>query len=455
MKRLLLILFITISIFAYNLNAQKWTKIPNVKPYINYIYAAKANSNHIYVAADSFPSDVSLYKATFSSIGNGIAISKDGGNSFSDTSMSDKSVYCIVESVTNPNIIVASARQNNLGKILFSWDKGSTWEDYSDRCEGTQQIIKIVNKQHEGKELFLTAALNTFFGYRFSDNFFDNCNEIPGFKIVPYDIKISTLKKDWVFLTGDHNTEGKIFRSFDNGKTFEQCSLGLEGLRILSVQPSGILPNVVYCGADSVTLDGKIFGKGLYISVDTGRTWNLHSIAGHSVFDIKEHPQNPWIIAVAAGTGGIWVSGKAGNEIFPINEGLPENISIRKVEFKNTPLTGAGFELFASNFGDGLYKRSGIVVSVDENLNNRATMQIYPNPASDFLNINYNTENQNNIDVSISDITGTIIYETSMQVSSGINLLKIEIPKSFNSGMYLLMIKDGLNIYRNSFVISR
>ncbi len=457
MYKIILVIVCYFLLFSSNLFSQNWTKISNVKPYINYIYNSKTDINKVYVAANDLPTDISLSKATFPLLGNGIIVSKDGGNSFNDTAMTDKSIYCITTSLSNPNIMIASARKYNLNKILFSWDKGNTWEEYSERCSGTHQIMKIAHKIVNDKELFLTASLNSFFGYKFSEDFFDKCDEIPGFKIVPHDIKFSTLKKDWVFMTGDNNTEGKIFRSLDNGKTFEEFNKGLEGLRILSVLPSGINPNVVYCGADSVGVNEKIFGKGIYVSNDTGRTWQLHSVAGHSVFEIKEHPLSPYIIAAACGNGGVWVSGKGGNSFEPINGGLPENTSVRKVEFKHSAITQSGFELFASVYGEGLYKHSGIIVSVDDKSEpiDFKISSVYPQPANDLLYIEINSNSESFSLATIYDLTGTELLSQQISLTSGINLVKISDITSLKSGTYLITINTNNEILRKTFVISR
>ncbi len=453
-----ILFFLSVSIlFISDISAQNWQKVSNVRPFVNYIYTSKSDPNIVYVAADNQPTELYFSDVNFPIKGDGIIISKDGGKTFTDTAMTDKSVYCITKSLKNPDIIIASARQYKLGQILFSWDNGLSWEENSDRCQGSHQIMKIANRILDDKELFLTTSWNTVQGYRYSDNFFDNCSEIPGLVLKPHDIKFSTLKKDWVFMTGDNITQGKILRSFDNGKTFEVCNQGLEGLRVLSVLPSGVLPNVVYCGADSIDILNTIFGKGIYISVDTGRTWKLHSAIGASVYDLKEHPKSPYIVAAAGGNAGIWVSGNGGNTFAPINEGFPENASLKMLEFKNTSISSNGFELFAAVYGDGLYYRSGIIVSVDDNnvVTNDEINKIYPQPAKDRIYAEVNSQTDAVAELSIFDITGTKLLSKQVTLKMGTNLLTIDEIENYGTGYYILSLNSNNKTIRKPIVISK
>lgn len=90
---------------------------------------------------------------------------------------------------------------------------------------------------------------------------------------------------------------------------------------------------------------------------------------------------------------------------------------------------------------------SPVVVSgVDELIN--ANIEIYPNPAADFLRINF--ENLNNSSVSLLNLNGIELYSANK-----INGSTLEIPLSgFSSGMYIIkVINDNGVSYKNVLIM--
>ena len=68
-------------------------------------------------------------------------------------------------------------------------------------------------------------------------------------------------------------------------------------------------------------------------------------------------------------------------------------------------------------------------------------IQIYPNPATDFINIGISKPFSGNIKIEIYDITGKIVYESAMEAKSENSFKQINISE-FNPGVYLLRLSD-------------
>lgn len=71
-------------------------------------------------------------------------------------------------------------------------------------------------------------------------------------------------------------------------------------------------------------------------------------------------------------------------------------------------------------------------------------IQIYPNPATDFVNIIISEPYSGDIKIEIYDITGKIVYESVMEAKSKNSIEQINISE-FNPGVYLLRLSDKGN----------
>ena len=135
---------------------------------------------------------------------------------------------------------------------------------------------------------------------------------------------------------------------------------------------------------------------------------------------------------------------------------FPEMIVI---EYKESlGLTNYHINIFEFGFSDRLigYIRDGITygevfpdswygISNVENINNN--IQIYPNPAQNFININLHSTNTQNIKINIFDYTGKIVLSTYSQNSNP----QIDI-SALKTGMYFITIKSDKNIYKSKFI---
>jgi hypothetical protein len=79
-----------------------------------------------------------------------------------------------------------------------------------------------------------------------------------------------------------------------------------------------------------------------------------------------------------------------------------------------------------------------------EELSNATNLSLFPNPANQYVILNYESNLVSELNVTISDITGKEIQNQSTQTSVGNNTLKLNI-EALESGVYFVSISDGKN----------
>lgn len=106
--------------------------------------------------------------------------------------------------------------------------------------------------------------------------------------------------------------------------------------------------------------------------------------------------------------------------------------------FGNSGTSSADFALDVSFPRQRSGKESNDKAALDVALNSN-TLSIYPNPATDSFNIKLNGIDK--ADVSISDMLGKIVYQTSVTTGT----LQLQKNSSLKSGIYLVKAVDGSN----------
>ncbi len=434
------ILLIGFLFFSMNLDSisYNWEKLSGTNNYVNFLRFSKYSKNTLYVGSDVQATDFSTNNISFLFFGDGFQVSKDLGNTFSEPYLLDYSVFDVAEGFSdNKLVLMASVRKQDFGRIVITNDGGETWDLETNRCESSAQLTRIFSISEENKYKLYASAINSNSGFRFSDDFFVNCNISSDVKINARDISVSQIEPSTIYLVADNVSKQKVLVSKDKGQTWLDASLGLENYRILSVQASPQDRGTVFIGVDSITSTGKIIGMGIFMSIDYGASWVNVGALGASVYDIQFHPSNPKFWAAAGGDKGVFVSGKSGTYWENKNEGLPENFFARKVAIPDIEPTNDGIIVYASIYGNGIYKSSAITTSVEDEYTSQNDMDfnIFPNPASDFINIK--SKNNSNLKYEIVGILSNIIKDGEINNNSNIDI------QNLSAGTYFLRIFDG------------
>ncbi len=446
---LLFCLFLQISSdYAYS---QTWKKISgSTDKYVNFLKFSIHDKSKLFVGSDAAPTDFMENSISFLYFGYGMQISSDAGSSFSAVKLSDYSIFDLIESATDESKLLVSARKQDIGRVLLSSDGGTTWDEETKRCEGSSQIAKFQSVSDGENETFYSALKNSSDGFRYSDDYFVNCSSSEGTNLDARDLAVSKVNPKVMFLAGNNAVNNRVLFSSDGGQSWEDRSSGLENYRILSIQTSPVNEAIVVVGADSITPTAKIIGKGVFYSDDYGKNWRHAGADGASVLDIQVHPSNPKYWAAAGGKKGVLISGTGGDYWEASTDGLPVDFFVRKVAIPDLPPNQNGIIVYASIYGEGIYKSENITTSVsdEQELNDENFVKlIYPVPASDNLGVSLNSNNDVSYEIfnllGVKLLSGNLNNRTSIDISMLQN--STYLIKFSNSGKFQLLKFSKVN----------
>ncbi|MCW5885054.1 MAG: T9SS type A sorting domain-containing protein [Candidatus Kapabacteria bacterium] len=419
--------------------SQVWTKVPGTLDYVNFLKFSIHNQEKLFAGSDAIPTDITTNIVNFPFFGYGFQVSSNSGATFSQAKLTDYSIFDIIESGEDASLLMVSARKQDIGRILVTKDGGTTWDEETKRCEGSSQASRFQSASEGDSEVFYAAMLNSTSGFRYSDDLFENCLTTVETNINSRDLAISKSNPKVLYLIGDNVSSARVLCSSDGGQSWQDRSEGLLNYRILSVQVSPLNEAVVVVGADSITPAGRIFGMGVFYSDDYGLNWRHAGAAGASVFDIQYHPTDSRYWAAAGGDKGVLISGTGGDYWEFSTDGLPEDFFARKVAIPNVAPDANGIIVYASIYGNGIYKSNRITTSVKNNdfAGNAELIQtVFPNPAENFISI-ISEVDLNGLNYDIYNLFGSKLSFGKFGSSNLLNIAELA------SGTYFLKISQN------------
>ena len=69
-------------------------------------------------------------------------------------------------------------------------------------------------------------------------------------------------------------------------------------------------------------------------------------------------------------------------------------------------------------------------------------MKIYPNPASDAVNVTFSSEESSNAVLSIMNLMGQMVYTTNVSIQEGYNMVNVPV-NQLRAGIYMVNIKSN------------
>lgn len=97
---------------------------------------------------------------------------------------------------------------------------------------------------------------------------------------------------------------------------------------------------------------------------------------------------------------------------------------------------------------DGALTYSRIVAVKDENL---YTLQVFPNPVNDFLQVQFPVAKREAVQINITDAAGKIVYSKQIQLSEGNNAASIPV-HHLPKGMYYLIVEGSNGRQSKTFI---
>ncbi len=238
---------------------------------------------------------------------------------------------------------------------------------------------------------------------------------------------------------------GKLFR-IDNADETNPVSTNITG----SEFPLGSISSIAVGGSND-TLMVTISNYGIasvWQSYDGGDTWKdiESNLPDMPVRWVIYHPQNSMQVMLATEIG-VWTTINAGAEEV---EWAPDNSGLGNVRVDMLRVRTADNKVVAASHGRGLHIADwplDLSVGVDRIVAKK--LNIYPNPASEFVNV----ELPHNIngEFIIRDINGKIVYkDNNLSGNAVINIEKIK------AGVYTASIIENENTaYEAKLIISR
>lgn len=434
-------IFLLVLLSVQILQAENFTQVS--VPF-KYVHRVKLLSNNqLFISGDSSFFDLTVDKPFLPYFGSGFYLSDDNFTTFDGPYLEGFIVLDLEFATKKSAQVFAIASKLGRTGIYESNNSGKEWGMFP-KIEETSIMHKILLVPDEINDNFIIASLNTSEGLMLSTDYFESVDKPESFQSQVFDIKFNKTLNE-LYFSSDNNISGKAIRLV-NDSVHRDIS-GLENLRVLSLQPSTAHPAFIYAGVDSVNFQKVAIGKGIYMSIDTGKTWTYLTGEGNRVFDIKEHPTNPNYMAAAMGNGGVGISSNFGQYFEIYKSGLPEGTDVRQVAIPNIPTDENGMIVYAVTLEDGLYKSDRLISSVENNLSSVLKIKsIYPNPISSNFSITIENDDNSPLQIKIFNQMGMVEFETEF-LSTQIGENVISFPKlNLNSGVYFLTIQSKSNI---------
>lgn len=339
------------------------------------------------------------------------------------------------------NINLANSIYNNI--YYYSEDLGNTWiADTAglSRSFNPAYVIPVeISALPNGYMVAYNGLQGAYFKH-ISDNTWVHRPTSASFTGI-YNLDFTYIGNTWFALNNANQSTGEVLNtSTDFGQTW--TTVNISGL------PSGFTPyNLVSNHDDKLYISGSIAGSNanqLYYSADNGSTWDSTNTAAFGQYSFASvylrdlFAVEDYVFATFYPTGGDTVSRILSSNT-PVPDFSPGDISGLPIYASNlftlAPPSlnyfNIGDKLFIT-YADDIYTSTPGFTGVDPHIglaeNEGEPLGIYPNPASDHLNINAQKDGVLNI----YNVSGMIVY--SCNVTAGENRIPLTIP----NGLYIV-----------------
>lgn len=259
-------------------------------------------------------------------------------------------------------------------------------------------------------------------------DFSNTPGSITAMAISPFDENIWYVAKD----------SGRIFKSTDGGQSFTQKAFNGPGAHYLygsDIMPSEIDPEVIYIAGSGYS------NPAVYKSTDGGESYTSMTLGlpQTTVFNLATNADETLIFA--ATEAGPFVFVKETQEWYDISGLSAPNQTYWSVEY----LRDSHIARFGT-YGRGIWDfKLAIMVSNDHIAVNNLTLHVYPNPASEILNIENPLKEE--MEYILSSTDGSIVQKGILQ--KGNNVLNIQ---NIPIGSYIISTRSTANYYSTKFV---
>ena len=337
------------------------------------------------------------------------------------------------------------------GKLYKTTDGGMNWVHQNTAYNGFNEVPVVVH--------FFDENTGVTFGAQFNDDYDDQISIYTTTtggnlwtKVIPSNIPPQLSGEGMTDRLGNGlysvfgntiwfpTTLGRVFRSKDKGLTWKVFETGLQGL-----PPQDPI---------SIAMQDSLFGilvsdnpNEAVKTMDGGESWEPidFPVSATQAFQVKYIPGTQGTYLIHDGFDDQSTKAFLTHDAGETWDIIETNVSLFCSEFLSPTIGYGGGDIINSETG-GIYKWEGDkLVSLFEEPN-PLSLTVAPNPATDFLAIQFPENISGPLNVSLFDIQGRLMSQQFIEQGHGINI------KDLPNSMYLLKTVIGDKIYSGRFL---
>ncbi len=331
--------------------------------------------------------------------------SNDGGKNFEVIETGYSSVFYDILTFDNSKIIIAGGNE-----LIRSDDNGQTWYSQDVELPYTSSITKI------GNTIWILGGNKILKSFDNGQSW--DLIEIQEDVGIPLSMKFANEQNGFMFSRNPNGFGTLRFRTFDGGLSWEPW-----------IEEDSYIYEVCFINST----EGFALGQSFFKTVDSGVTWTKvadfpNSYHGETLFFLNENIG--------------FIAGKEGKIYKTTNGGLDwykeETYTLFRDYFNKIVFSPTGNGLAVGLYGTILYNENGNLISSNFDLNPKlATVQIFPNPTSQEINLVSENINDKSI-LQIFNTNGNLISEIKGNQSN----YPIDV-RSLPAGTYFILHSNG------------
>lgn len=161
---------------------------------------------------------------------------------------------------------------------------------------------------------------------------------------------------------------------------------------------------------------------------------------------------------ISAGAGTSWTQENTGLANVPVFDLVQDRVVRFDLKSDGNSFDGS---IYAGTHGRGIFKTTSTsnVISEEEQspiqIKEIKSLNIFPNPASDFVKVGLNLENSSNVSISIRDISGRLVKtQTYKKLDKDVEEVELNL-NGLKSGNYIITIQVGKDVKSGKLLIKK
>jgi hypothetical protein len=208
------------------------------------------------------------------------------------------------------------------------------------------------------------------------------------------------------------------------------------------------------------TTGGFGAGNKVFESNNGGQTWtakqgNLNSMPSYSaVIDAKDPKKvyvgtefGIWVTDDITATSPVWKEANGGIGRVPVFDMKQSDLFQNGCPVIYAATHGRGFFRSVTNTPSAC--KTDVTTAGINNIISNPTINIFPNPASEKINAQFQANRKGEVVLSIYNVNGQIVKREKAIIRDGVNEVQMDI-NTLNKGNYFLRIESGSNVYGGS-----